>query len=100
MLAKKLTHGSSCSLRRGNQRSALSTGKLALLGCIEADQLGRIFDPFYTTQDVGQGMGLGLTVAADLVRAHDGHIDDESVKGSGSTFRILIPAAGAAGGQP
>ena len=67
---------------------------------IQPDQLGRIFDPFYTTQDVGKGMGLGLTVAADLVRAHDGHIDVESAPGKGSTFTIRIPEAGSVGGQP
>jgi signal transduction histidine kinase len=62
-------------------------------GCgIAPDRIGRVFDPFYTTQDVGAGMGLGLTVAADVVRAHDGHIEVDSVAGGGATFRVRIPA--------
>ncbi|HEU4851473.1 MAG TPA: ATP-binding protein [Telluria sp.] len=62
-------------------------------GCgIEAERIGRVFDPFYTTQDVGGGMGLGLTVAADVVRAHGGHIEVESVAGGGATFRVRLPA--------
>lgn len=67
---------------------------------IAPDRLSRVFDPFYTTQDVGGGMGLGLTVASDVVRAHDGHIEAESVEGEGATFRIRLPLAAGAEEQP
>lgn len=63
---------------------------------IAPDRLSRVFDPFYTTQDVGGGMGLGLTVASDVVRAHDGHIEVESVEGEGATFRVRLPVASGA----
>lgn len=68
-------------------------------GCgIEPALQGRIFDPFYTTQDVGGGMGLGLTVAADMVRAHSGRIAVQSAPGAGATFEVHLPReAGEAG---
>lgn len=61
-------------------------------GCgIEPDILGRIFDPFFTTRAIGSGMGLGLTVASDVVRAHNGHIGVDSSPGLGTTFVVRIP---------
>lgn len=61
-------------------------------GCGIAERaLGRIFDPFYTTADVGGGMGLGLTVAADIARAHGGQIGVKSAVGKGSTFTVSLP---------
>lgn len=61
-------------------------------GCgIAADALPRIFDPFYTTREVGKGTGLGLTVCVDIASAHGGHISVDSEPGVGSTFTIVIP---------
>ena len=54
-------------------------------------QLARIFDPFFTTRAVGQGTGLGLTVARDVVQAHGGHIGVESRAGAGTTFTLVLP---------
>ena len=63
-------------------------------GCgIAEPLLGRIFDPFYTTQEVGGGIGLGLTVANDVVRAHNGQISVDSSVGKGSTFVVHLPLA-------
>ncbi|MDH5472468.1 MAG: ATP-binding protein [Gammaproteobacteria bacterium] len=58
---------------------------------ISADSLSRIFDPFYTTKDVGEGTGLGLTVSRDIIVNHDGDIVVESKKGEGTTVRISLP---------
>jgi signal transduction histidine kinase len=59
-------------------------------GIDEATQ-ARMFDPFFTTADVGGGMGLGLTLAADIVRFHRGRIEVRSAPGEGSTFTVRIP---------
>ena len=56
-----------------------------------ADVLARVFEPFFTTREVGQGTGLGLTVARDVVQAHDGSIVLESQPGRGTTVRISLP---------
>lgn len=50
----------------------------------------RVFDPFFSTKD-HLGMGLGLSVSADIIRKHEGTVDVESQLGLGSTFRIRLP---------
>ena len=59
---------------------------------IPPDKLGRIFDPFYTTKDVGQGLGLGLTIAYDIVHSCGGDIAVQSEVGKGTCFTITLPA--------
>lgn len=65
-------------------------------GCgIPADRLSRIFDPFYTTRQVGGGMGIGLAICYTLVRSFGGAIEVDSTVGAGTTVTILLPQAGA-----
>ena len=53
----------------------------------------KIFQPFFTTKPTGQGTGLGLSLAYDIVtKEHKGSIDVKSVRGEGTTFIILLPA--------
>jgi two-component system NtrC family sensor kinase len=58
---------------------------------IEAEHLPRIFDPFYTTKQVGRGTGLGLSVTYGIVEKHGGHIEVQSQKGQGATFTVILP---------
>jgi signal transduction histidine kinase len=51
----------------------------------------KIFQPFFTTKPAGQGTGLGLSLAYDIVKAHGGEIMVESNEGEGSSFTIQIP---------
>ncbi len=51
----------------------------------------RIFEPFYTTKDVGEGTGLGLSIAYQIVEDHKGNIVVETEKGIGTEFIINLP---------
>jgi len=58
---------------------------------IPADVLSRICDPFFTTKDVGQGLGLGLFIVFEIIEEHGGCIAVESEVGRGATFRVRLP---------
>ncbi|MBI4849159.1 MAG: HAMP domain-containing protein [Nitrospirae bacterium] len=61
-------------------------------GCgISQKDLKNIFEPFFTTKPVGEGTGLGLSVARSLILEHEGEIDVDSTEGVGTTFIIRLP---------
>ncbi|HEU0036729.1 MAG TPA: ATP-binding protein [Kofleriaceae bacterium] len=58
---------------------------------IAADQLERIFAPFFTTKPEDKGTGLGLPVAREIVQSYGGKLEVESALGKGTTFRFDLP---------
>ena len=54
--------------------------------------LDKIFQPFFTTKPTGEGTGLGLSLAYDIVKAHGGEIKVETKEGEGSEFIITLLA--------
>ena len=58
---------------------------------IAPENLRRIFDPFYTTKDIGQGTGLGLAVAHRIIEEHGGFIEAANNVPGGATFTVYLP---------
>ena len=59
---------------------------------IQANILGKIFDPFTTTKDIGKGTGMGLSVVHGILHKHNSHIIVDSIINKGTRFHLLIPA--------
>ena len=64
---------------------------------IPADAFTRVFEPFYTTKEVGKGTGLGLAIVYGIVQEHGGHISAANHPDGGAIFTVELPAARAPG---
>lgn len=63
-------------------------------GCgMKPETLRQIFEPFFTTKKSGEGTGLGLALAEQIIASHKGHIYAESEYGKGTVFHVILPAA-------
>ena len=63
-------------------------------GCgMDAQRVASLFDPFFTTQDLAKGAGLGLASAFGIVKQNAGHIEVRSEVGKGTTFSLYLPRA-------
>ena len=64
-----------------------------VLRCHRQEYLDRIFDPFFSTKEVGKGTGLGLAVVYGVVESHGGRIEVKSEVNTGTTFELIFPEA-------
>jgi len=64
---------------------------------IASEHIGHVFDPFFSTKDVGKGTGLGLSISYGIVREHGGWIDVHSEAGRGSRLSVYLPLGEAPG---
>lgn len=63
-------------------------------GCgISQENLPKLFQPFFTTKEVGTGTGLGLAISHGIIENHNGSISVQSTEGEGTAFTILLPLA-------
>ena len=60
---------------------------------IAAENLSRLFEPYFTTKEVGRGTGLGLAVTYSILQKHGGRIEVHSTPGQGSTFSVSLPVS-------
>jgi two-component system NtrC family sensor kinase len=58
---------------------------------MDAETVKRVFEPFYTTKEVGRGTGLGLSISYGIIERHGGQIEVESEAGRGTRFRVILP---------
>ncbi|WP_150112114.1 PAS domain-containing protein [Desulfonatronovibrio hydrogenovorans] len=81
-----------CSMHRGFRPGEFVTLIVSDNGCgMEKQTLNNIFEPFFSTKELGQGTGLGLATVYGIIKQNNGFINAYSEPGKGSTFKVFIP---------
>ncbi|WP_455208744.1 hybrid sensor histidine kinase/response regulator [Kaarinaea lacus] len=94
-ISVKARHCSNCICASCQQSIAGDYVELAVTDTgigIEKDEISRIFEPFYSTKEVGKGSGMGLSTVHGIVHEYGGHIGVDSRPAQGTTFHIFLPA--------
>ena len=55
------------------------------------ENIDKVYDPFFTTSPVGEGVGLGLSICYSIIEQHSGTIEVESIEGQGTSFAVMLP---------
>ncbi len=76
----------------GSDENAIEVGVIDNADGMPDDVLNRIFEPFYTTKDISEGMGLGLSISHTIVKTHSSELKVETELGKGSRFYFELPA--------
>jgi signal transduction histidine kinase len=83
--------GGIINIRTESDEKTLSINIIDNGSGIAEDKIKLIFDPFYTTKDVGEGTGMGLSISYGIVQKHNGDISVSSVLGKGTKFTLQFP---------
>ena len=89
--AQAIAEKGTITLRTGQQDDEVFVAISDTGSGIAPEHLNRIFEPFFTTKPVGQGTGLGLSLAWSIVQKHHGRIEVASTLGAGTTFTVWLP---------
>jgi hypothetical protein len=89
-----IPNGGQISLRTSSHEDGAVVVEVSDTGIgIAAENVAKIYDPFFTTKGIGRGTGLGLAVSYGIVQEHAGHISVSSTPGRGTTFKITLPSS-------